>query len=241
MNISKKTEKTYLTALFKEADLKLLILFLSIPIITTTSYYLNLNNYYNFFHDTTYSYEEKLLFNSILTYGVDIFLYFIIPALIIRIVFKKKLSLFGFQVGDKKCGLIFSLLAIVAMAIPILIFANQRDFQNYYPQIEIVYKDLLYFFIYFFALLLYVFSWEFLWRGYFLFGLEKKFGVYAIFIQLIPFVLMHNGKPFAETVGAIIGGIVLAVVAIRTRSVFYGVIIHFIIIYLMDIFALFNK
>jgi membrane protease YdiL (CAAX protease family) len=82
-----------------------------------------------------------------------------------------------------------------------------------------------------------MFAWEFIWRGFTLFGLEKKFGWYAVFIQMIPFVILHNGKPFLETFGAILGGIGLGIIALRTRSVYYCIIIHLGVIYSIDILS----
>ncbi|KAB2843393.1 MAG: CPBP family intramembrane metalloprotease, partial [Melioribacteraceae bacterium] len=69
------------------------------------------------------------------------------------------------------------------------------------------------------------------------FGLEEKFGMNAILIQMLPFVILHNGKPFVETLSAIIGAILLGYIAIRTRSIFYGVAIHFILFFSMDLFV----
>lgn len=82
-----------------------------------------------------------------------------------------------------------------------------------------------------------MFAWEFIWRGFMLFGLEKKFGYYSVLIQMIPFVILHNGKPFLETFGAIFGGIALGILALRTRSFYYCVIIHIGVMYSIDVIS----
>ena len=79
---------------------------------------------------------------------------------------------------------------------------------------------------------------EAFWRGFLFFGLEEKFGIYAILIQMIPFVLLHQGKPFIESVGAVFGGIALGYLAYRTRSIWYGIIIHFVVITFMDFISI---
>lgn len=79
-----------------------------------------------------------------------------------------------------------------------------------------------------------MFAWEFMWRGYMLFGLEEKFGYYSVLIQMIPFVILHNGKPFLETFGAIFGGIALGILALRTRSFYYCVVIHIGVMFSID-------
>jgi membrane protease YdiL (CAAX protease family) len=70
-----------------------------------------------------------------------------------------------------------------------------------------------------------------------LFGLEKKFGYYTVLIQMIPFVILHNGKPFLETFGAIFGGIALGILALRTRSIYYCIVIHIGVMYSIDIIS----
>jgi membrane protease YdiL (CAAX protease family) len=93
------------------------------------------------------------------------------------------------------------------------------------------------FIIYEIGMFTYLFAWEFIWRGFMLFGLEEKFGYYSVFIQMIPFVILHNGKPELETFSAILGGIILGIVALRTRSFIYGVFIHFAIMLSIDLFS----
>jgi membrane protease YdiL (CAAX protease family) len=73
---------------------------------------------------------------------------------------------------------------------------------------------------------LYMFAWKFLFRGYMLFGLEKSLGKSAIFVQSIPFVLLHIGKPFLETLAYIPGGFIFGYVAYRTRPFLPCFIIH---------------
>ncbi|MEA1872216.1 MAG: CPBP family intramembrane glutamic endopeptidase [Chloroflexota bacterium] len=84
---------------------------------------------------------------------------------------------------------------------------------------------------------LYMFAWGFLFRGYMLFGLEKSIGKSAIFVQAIPFVLLHLGKPFLETLACIPGGFIFGYVAYRTRSFLPCFIIHLGIYAMMVFFA----
>ena len=80
-------------------------------------------------------------------------------------------------------------------------------------------------------------GWEFLWRGYTLFGLKEKFGYYAVLIQTIPFTILHNGKPELETFSAILAGIILGILALRTGSFIYGVIIHTAVMFMIDLIS----
>ena len=84
-----------------------------------------------------------------------------------------------------------------------------------------------------------MFAWEFICRGYLLFGFERRVGgPAAIAVQTIPFAVMHVGKPGPEAIGSIVAGIVLGIVALRNRSFIPGVILHWSVAATLDIFAL---
>ena len=84
-----------------------------------------------------------------------------------------------------------------------------------------------------------MFAWEFLCRGYLLFGFERRVGgPAAIAIQTIPFAVMHAGKPGPEAIGSIIAGIALGIIALRNRSFIPGAILHWAVAATLDIFAL---
>lgn len=71
-----------------------------------------------------------------------------------------------------------------------------------------------------------LFSLEFSYRGFLIFGLKDRFGEGAVLIQMIPFTLLHIGKPEVETVGCILSGTYFGFVVYRTRSVRPAFIIH---------------
>ena len=84
-----------------------------------------------------------------------------------------------------------------------------------------------------------MFAWEFICRGYLLFGFERRVGgPAAIAIQTIPFAVMHVGKPGPEAIGSIVVGIVLGIIALRNRSFIPGAILHWAVAATLDIFAL---
>ena len=84
-----------------------------------------------------------------------------------------------------------------------------------------------------------MFAWEFICRGYLLFGFERRVGgPAAIAIQTIPFAVMHAGKPGPEAIGSIVAGIALGIIALRNRSFIPGAILHWSVAATLDIFAL---
>jgi membrane protease YdiL (CAAX protease family) len=81
-------------------------------------------------------------------------------------------------------------------------------------------------------------SLEFFFRGFLLQGLRRALGANAIFVMLVPYCMIHYGKPFPETLGAIGAGLILGTLAMRTRSIWGGVLIHVGVATTMDILAL---
>lgn len=87
--------------------------------------------------------------------------------------------------------------------------------------------------IYFFVFL----SGESFWRGFISFGLERDLGLYGLLFMLVPYVTSHFGKPLPETLGAIAAGLVLGFLALKHRSVWLGVALHYGIALTMDVLA----
>lgn len=81
-------------------------------------------------------------------------------------------------------------------------------------------------------------SLEFFFRGFLLHGLRRALGANAIFVMLVPYCMIHYGKPLPETLGAIGAGLILGTLAMRTRSIWGGVLIHVGVATTMDVLAL---
>jgi len=81
-------------------------------------------------------------------------------------------------------------------------------------------------------------SLEFFFRGFLLEGLRKALGANAIFVMIVPYCMIHYGKPLPETLGAIGAGVILRTLAMRTRSIWGGVMIHVGVAVTMDVLAL---
>jgi len=131
----------------------------------------------------------------------------------------------------------------VAIALPFLLWAayvgsSSSALQAEYPLAKSTMRHLNLFIVLEFFYLIYYFSWEFLFRGFMLFGLEQRFGALtAILIQTIPSAIVHIGKPASESFGAIFAGLVFGYLAIRTRSIFYPIILHAIVGIGTDVFV----
>lgn len=85
------------------------------------------------------------------------------------------------------------------------------------------------------------FALEFFFRGYLLFSLQPRFGDAAFFVSMVPYCMLHFGKPLPETVFALFGGIIFCWIAARTKSIWGAVVLHVALAVAMDGFAIAQK
>lgn len=175
--------------------------------ITVVSTLLLMVDYYH--RLTLYKYWDRVI------------LYLLIPMIIITLVFRENPKEFGFSLGDWKAGLLITAIGILFMA-PIIYFLGSGDesMKIYYqPYVDglpwTTFLDLI--------------GWEFLFRGWILFGYARTLGNSALWLQAVPFALMHNGKPEVETLSTIFGGFAFGWVAYRTKSFIWPFLIHWFI------------
>lgn len=238
MKFNLKAELLKLVDIIHEMDRKVIIIFLSVSILQTISWYFTSRRFFRINLFNYFSLSQNVdLYEFIYWFIGDFLTFFILPIFIIVFLLKDKPKNFGLQTGDHKSGIKISFYFVIIMAIISWFASSSSSFVETYPMLQRTKESWNLFFIYEAALFLYVFAWEFIWRGFMLFGLEEKFGYYAVLIQMIPFVILHNGKPYMETLGAIIGGIALGILAFRARSFLYCVIVHISVMFTIDLFS----
>ncbi len=159
-------------------------------------------------------------------------LYLVVPLLVILLFFRQSPADYGFRLGDWKTGLAFTLGAI-ALLTPLLwlILRGDTSMRFYYAPllngpIPLPLETFLE-----------LFGWEFLFRGWLLFGYERQFGGDALWLQAVPFALAHISKPEVETLSTIFGGFAFGWLAWRTRSFLYPFLIHWYIFTLVALLA----
>lgn len=126
-----------------------------------------------------------------------------------------------------------------AVMMPFVLFAIfQKDFSRTYPLFKMARNSLGIFLIWEGVHLLHMFGWEFLNRGFLLFGLEKSMGRWAILASAIPFALLHIGKPELEAYGSFLAAIALGWLAYRSRSFLPGVFLHWGVALTVDVLSI---
>ncbi len=165
-------------------------------------------------------------------------LFFLIPVVLVLVLHRRSFREFGLGIGNWRLGLKVSLGAILIMLPIVWIASDAEAFRAVYPHAVTVRERWSWFLLYEATFLLYFIGWEFLWRGYLQFSLARSTSLLlAILIQTLPFVLLHHGKPVAETLGAIAAGIGLGYLAAFTRSFWYCVVIHWSVMFSIDLLS----
>lgn len=168
--------------------------------------------------------------------------YLAAPLAIVRFVFRESPARYGFRFYlTRRTALLYA--GLVLFMIPFLYWASaQPGFLRRYPFIDydggappiIIIWEIVY--------LSRFVALEFFFRGYMLFGLEEKLGTWnAVAATVIPYAVMHFAKPFPEAVGSILAGAALGYIALRTRTIIGGVIMHSSVALIMDLLALWKK
>lgn len=88
----------------------------------------------------------------------------------------------------------------------------------------------------------YYVAFEFFYRGFLLRTLERAWGLpAAIWLQAAASTLIHLGKPLPETLAAIPFGLLFAVLAVRSRSLLWPVLLHLAIGLSTDVWSLHHQ
>jgi len=102
----------------------------------------------------------------------------------------------------------------LAVVIPaMLIVASQPDFGTYYPFYKLSSRSWADFLMWELMYGAQFFALELFFRGFMLGALRRTMGSAAIFAMAVPYCMIHYGKPYLETNGAIVAGIVLGSLA----------------------------
>ncbi len=229
-----KEEIRSLFAAIKTLSFKETFIFISVAVITFVSMHYASPNFFRKVFDT----DDDKFYSALYWFSADGFLMFIIPVLLIPLVLKEKISDFGFRLGDYKFGLKSSALFVLVMLPFLWVASGNESFARTYPQGGPFVRENISVLLYYELFVgFYMFAWEFFWRGYMMFGLKNKFGYYAIFIQMVPFFILHRGKPEIETFSSIFAGLILGVQAWRSNSFIYCFIVHWSVMIFVDVIS----
>lgn len=170
-----------------------------------------------------------------------VFGYTVMPLVLWKIIFRRDSLLdMGLRVkGFFSHAWIYGLCLLVVLP-AVFVVSRAPDFANYYPfykhasrsWFDLAAWEVMYF-AQFFAL-------EIFFRGFWLSGLRNTLGSGAIFAMCVPYCMIHYGKPYLEAAGAVVAGIALGSLAMRTKSIYSGFLVHVTVALSMDLLTLAN-
>ncbi|MGL6096259.1 MAG: CPBP family glutamic-type intramembrane protease, partial [Fimbriiglobus sp.] len=175
--------------------------------------------------------------------GTAVLTYLVVPALVIRVGFRERLTDYGLKLrGLFTGGLIY--VGFVGVMVPLVVVCSAESwFQQTYPFYRVhtpaevnaafVRWELLYA-LQFLAL-------EFFFRGFVVHGTKHRFGAYSVVVMTVPYCMIHFGKPLPECVASIVAGLALGVMSLVTRSVWLGAALHVSVAWGMDVACLWRR
>ena len=165
----------------------------------------------------------------------------LLPLLFIFLIFRESPRQWGLGLGSSlRHAWIYLLLYLLVL--PFLWFASQQpDFQAKYPFYRAAAEGGVQLWVFELCYAVQFLAVEVFFRGFLLFGLYRRFGYYAIAIMLVPYCLIHFGKPMPETLAALGAGLVLAFLALKSGSVYMGALLHGLVALTMDLLAIWSR
>ena len=175
---------------------------------------------------------------------IAIVLQLCVPLLIIVVVHRQRLRDYGLGLGDRRFWLpLTALIFAIQIVVVVLYLSNDPAYVRRYPSLDEARQGGAVFWIWEASRVLYMLSWEFLFRGYLLFALAPRLGLLSCAVQTVPFTLMHivSAKPISEVYFTIASGLLSGVLSLKSRSVWPVVWLHAAGAVLLDIMLVYGK
>lgn len=182
-------------------------------------------------------------FKTVFWASITIIFFLLLPLAYIKWGLNKPLKDFGWQWRATRQDILLYMSCFLLM-LPLVIFVSSTNmFLNKYPfytpKAQISWWQ--YFVCWEIIYCLQFVAVEFFFRGFILHGIKSKLGVYSIWVAMLPYCMIHFGKPLPETLGAIAAGLILATFSLKNNSIWLGVLLHYGVAITMDLLALWHK
>jgi membrane protease YdiL (CAAX protease family) len=174
---------------------------------------------------------------AVYSFGACFLLLGVVPALIVKLVFREGLAGYGVQWGDRGRTVRSFLLLAPGCVLAAYLASRDPATRDLYPLNKSAGNSPAMFALHACTYLVFYVGWEFHFRGFLQFGLRNKLGTFnALLVQVMASSLLHLGKSGLEAFAAILGGILWGAVAYRTRSLLSGLLQHFLLGIALDWF-----
>lgn len=235
---------------FKDTEArKVSIIAITAALCLTFCQYFSITKYGHFFFDTYtanvrtfmgFDNLHRLVFWALMVFTC----YFVLPALVVKLVLRENLVDYGIARKGLLKGLkTYGILFLVMLPL-IVFFSYNAHFQDTYPFFKVAKGgtfDWGRFLTWELVYALQFLGVEFFFRGFILHGLKKHTGHFAIAAMVIPYCMIHFGKPMPEAIGSIVAGYVLGHLSLKSNNIFPGMLLHISVAYTMDLLSLWHR
>lgn len=173
--------------------------------------------------------------------GARVLLYLVLPMLCVRLVWRRPLRDFGLGLGRSREVRGVTLAAAAIGVVLVLVVSFAPSFQAKYPLYHGAADGLRWLLLWWVLYAMQFVALEFFFRGFWIHALEPAMGAHAVTAMIVPYAMIHFGKPLPETLGALLAGVALGLLALRARSIWPGVIVHVCVGVSMDLAALLQR
>ena len=164
----------------------------------------------------------------------------VLPAMIVKFVFRQRLADYGVRFGIPLRTVRALLLWAPVFLLAGYLASRIPAFQARYPLNRHAGASAGAFTLHALGYFAFYVGWEFYFRGFMLVGLRDSLGVVnALLVQVLASCLLHIGDPGLEAFGAILGGLLWGLLAVRTRSLLAGLLQHSLLGISLDWFLCF--
>jgi membrane protease YdiL (CAAX protease family) len=173
--------------------------------------------------------------------GVQYLFLLVLPGLFLLIFRKSRTNMF--KLPRTSASWMPYLLLFFCMILPLILAAQLESFQTTYPFLRFGTSGFSWklFLLWELVYLIQFVAVEYFFRGFLLLGMLPILGEAVMAVSIVPYVMIHFGKPIPEVLGAAIAGWILAKLALRTGSIVPGIALHFSIALSMDVLSLYLK
>lgn len=164
--------------------------------------------------------------------------YFVVPAIVVKAAMGERLRDHGLSVKGIGEHAWMYVLFFVVVAVGVVGVSFTPDFAEYYPFYKQCSRSWFDFLAWEILYAAQFFSLEFFFRGFLLKSCKAMMGSNAIFAMIVPYCMIHYGKPALEAFAAIFAGLILGTLAMRTKSIWGGALLHVGVAVTMDVSAM---
>lgn len=167
--------------------------------------------------------------------------FLLLPWLVIRLCLNAHIRDFGWRMGETARHWQGYLLLLSPILIFVILVSFGEDFVAHYPFYSLAGRSWLDLLLWETLYLSQFVVLEFFFRGFMLQSLRPAIGANSVWVMCVPYLMIHFPKLWLEATGAILFGLFLGILALQSRSIWGGVLVHAGVALSMDLTALWRK